>query len=183
METQKKQKSRFFVIFAYATFSRRRHGRLILSIYQQPRQKRCQEVRRAPARAGTSPYLGPPKKAKKWAETHFSAPEAAFFAALCRARGSAPPRRVAAAYGVAYLSTKCLGEVKSSSGRAAMFVAAKTFFVRNLEIGPHSHSNYSNYDRIPTHTNAQDRAQIPEPTSPSAPPRCQPPEGSCGDAR
>ena len=30
------------------------------------------------------------------------------------------------------------GEVKSSSGRAAMFVAAKTIFVRNLEIGPHS---------------------------------------------
>ena len=80
--------------------------------------------------------FGTPQKAKKWAETHFSAPEAAFFAALCRARGSAPPRRAAAAYGVAYLSTKCLGEVKSSSGRAAMFVAAKTFFVRNLEIGP-----------------------------------------------
>ena len=34
------------------------------------------------------------------------------------------------------------GEVKSSSGRAAMFVAAKTFFVRNLEISPHSNSNF-----------------------------------------
>ena len=67
---------------------------------------------------------------------NFGSRQGDFFAALCRARGSAPPRRAAAAYGVAYLSTKCLGEVKSSSGRAAMFVAAKTFFVRNLEIGP-----------------------------------------------
>ena len=53
------------------------------------------------------------------------------------------------------------GEVKSSSGRAAMFVAAKTFFVRNLEISPHSHSNYSNYDASPTEPNAQDPPRSP----------------------
>ena len=54
------------------------------------------------------------------------------------------------------------GEViTSSSGRAAMFVAAKTFFVRNLEISPHSHSNYSNYDASPTEPNAQDPPRSP----------------------
>ena len=56
------------------------------------------------------------------------------FAARRGARGSAPPRREAAAYGVAYLSTKRLGAIKSLSGRAVMFVPAKTFFVRNLEL-------------------------------------------------
>ena len=55
-----------------------------------------------------------------------------------------------------------------------MFVAAKTFFVRNLEISPHLHSNYPNYDGIPTHTNAQDRVLPPERTSPSALPRSAP---------
>ena len=53
---------------------------------------------------------------------------------------------------------------------------AKTFFVRNLEISPHSHSNYSNYDLIPTDSIAQHASrspnvpeQIPERTYPSAP--------------
>ena len=48
----------------------------------------------------------------------------------------APPRREAAAYGMAYLSTKRLGAVKSLSGRAAMFVAAKTFFCQESRDQP-----------------------------------------------
>ena len=84
-------------------------------------------------------YTNPPYRTRTGVEPKFWLQTGDFFAAWWGARGSAPPRRAAAAYGVAYLSTKCLGEVKSSSGRAAMFVAAKTFFVRNLEIGPHSH--------------------------------------------
>ena len=67
------------------------------------------------------------------------------------------------------------GEVKSSSGRAAMSVAAKTFFVRNLEISPHSHSIYSNYYASPTEPNIQD-----PPRSPNLRPR-RPPGGPVSD--
>ena len=83
------------------------------------------------------------KRLKLGSNPKFSPPDEIFFA---RARFKELPRRAAAAYGVAYLSTKCLGEVKSSSGRAAMFVAAKTFFVRNLEIGREIQVDYADYD-------------------------------------
>ena len=124
-------------------------------------------------------YTNRPYRTRTGVEPKFWLQTGDFFAAWWGARGSAPPRRAAAAYGVAYLSTKCLGEVKSSSGRAAMFVAAKTFFVRNLEISPHSHSNYPNYDLIPTDSKTQDRALPPERTPPSARRARRPPVYMC----
>ena len=67
---------------------------------------------------------------------------------------------------MAYLPTKDLGAIKSLSGRAVMFVPAKTFFVRNLEISPHLQLHYVHYELIPTYSVAQD-----VPKSPNVPPR------------
>ena len=92
------------------------------------------------------------KNAPKSVQSQFLAADRQHFFPPGEVRGSGPPRREAAAYGVAYLSTKRLGAVKSLSGRAAMFVAAKTFFVRNLEISPHLQVNQANHELIPTYT-------------------------------
>ena len=106
-------------------------------------------------------YTNPPYRTRTGVEPKFWLQTGDFFSAWWGARGSAPPRRAAAAYGVAYLSTKCLGEVKSSSGRATMFVAGKNFFVRNLEIGPHLQLHHVHHDGIPTYPVAEDVPKSP----------------------
>ena len=95
---------------------------------------------------------GRPKCPKTVSNSVLGSRQTTFFPTRRGARGSAHPRRFAAAYGVAYLSTERLEAVKSLSGRAVIFVAAKTFFVRNLEISPHLQVNQVNHELIPTYT-------------------------------
>ena len=76
------------------------------------------------------------QKFQKSVKSQFLAADRHHFFPPGEVRGSGPPRREAAAYGVAYLSTKRLGAVKSLSGRAAMFVPAKTFFCQESRDQP-----------------------------------------------
>ena len=87
-EIQKKQKSRFFVIFAYATFSRRCHGRVILSYLSVTASKTLPRSEESTGTGRDVAIFGTPKKPKNGLKRIFR-PQRRHFLPPCAVRAAA----------------------------------------------------------------------------------------------
>ena len=88
LETQKKQKSRFFVIFAYATFSRRCHGRVILSYLSVTASQTLPRSEESTGTGRDVAIFGTPKKPKNGLKRIFR-PQRRHFLPPCAVRAAA----------------------------------------------------------------------------------------------